>query len=112
VVSRHQSINNNKEGRAMNITVPTIAAISAALILTPAAHADDSETREYLACLQRNRITYADQNDAIRLGHDVSVDMWSGVDDNTILHKLITAEENPVTAKLIMMCVYEHPVLG
>jgi hypothetical protein len=34
---------DNKEGRAMNIAIPVVAAVSAALILAPAASADPND---------------------------------------------------------------------
>jgi len=55
----------------MNIAIPTVAAVSAALVLAPAAHADPDHYWAYMNCLKQVGVVFDNPNDAISLGFKV-----------------------------------------
>jgi hypothetical protein len=96
-----------QRGRAMSITIPTIAAVSAALILAPAARADDpshNQILSYLGCLKHDGVHYDDNNPDGAIGL-VSGDVKSGIPRLVILSKLQSEDGlDRSTASAIMSC--------
>ena len=79
----------------MNISIPTIAAVSAALILAPSAHADYSR---YLNCLKQGgpmgagSLEVSDSDQAVRLGNQILHDLRTGAQTTQTIYSVLESQ--------------------
>ena len=98
----------------MKIVRPTImaltAAVSAALVATPAAQATPADFFGYLNCLKQGGIAYSNINDAFTLKSNIILAMHRRVSNDAIVQELEDVGMSQTQATAAVSCVAQYPV--